>query len=56
MIILLTLLCAANIILLLALACTGKEKMNKTTKIAYGFMATVLSMDIAFALGGVFLW
>ena len=56
MIVLLTLLCAANIIMLIALACTSKESMNKSTKIAYGFMSTVLVMDIAFALGGVFLW
>lgn len=56
MIILLTLLCAANIIMLIALACTSKENMNKSTRIAYGFMETVLTMDIAFALGGVFLW
>ncbi len=56
MIVLLTLLCAANIIMLIALVCTSKENMNKSTKIAYGFMSTVLIMDIAFALGGVFLW
>lgn len=56
MIILLTLLCAANIIMLLALACTVKENVNRATRIAYGFMATVLIMDIAFAIGGYALW
>ena len=56
MIVLLTLLCAANIIMLIALACTSKESMNKSTKIAYGFMSTVLIMDIAFAIGGYALW
>lgn len=56
MIVLLTLLCAANIIMLFALACTSKENMSKQTKIAYGFMSTVLIMDIAFAIGGYALW
>lgn len=56
MIVLLTLLCIANIIMLFALACTSRESMNRATKIAYGFMATVLIMDIAFAIGGYALW
>lgn len=56
MIVLLTLLCAANIIILFALACTVKENVNRATKIAYVFMMTVLIMDIAFAIGGYALW
>lgn len=55
-IVILTLLCVANIFLLCALACSGKRETNKATRIGFGFMGAVLVLDMFFSVGGVVLW
>lgn len=54
--VLLTLLCMANVLLLGALAYSGRGQKNIETKIGFGFMAAVLVLDTVFAVGGVVLW
>lgn len=55
-IVLLTLLCGANVFLLGALAYSGREQKNTETKIGFGFMTAVLVLDMLFSIGGVVLW
>ncbi len=55
-IIALTLLCAANLLLLSAIVFSGRNIKNKATRTGFGFMAIVLVLDTFFALGGVVLW
>lgn len=52
----LTLLCLANVLLLCTLAYSGRGKADKATRVGFGFMATVLVLDIFFSVGGVLLW
>ncbi len=55
-IVLLTLLCGANVLLLGALAHSGRGQKNTETKMGFGFMAAVLVLDMLFSIGGVVLW
>lgn len=55
-IVLLTLLCAANLLLLSALAYSGRSLKNTAAKTGFDFMAVVLVLDILFSIGGVALW
>lgn len=52
----LTLLCVANVLLLCVLAYSGRGKTNKETKIGFSFMAAVLVLDMLFSIGGAVLW
>lgn len=52
----LILLCVANIFLLCALVYCGRGKTDKATKIGFSFMAAVLVLDMLFSVGGVVLW
>ncbi len=53
---LLTLLCVANMFLLFVLAYSSKRKINKATKLGFGFMGTVLVLNMLFSIGGIVLW
>lgn len=55
-VVVLTLLCLSNALLLCALAYCGRGKTDKATKIGFSFMAAVLVLDIFFSVGGVLLW
>ena len=55
-IVILTLLCAANIFLICALAYSGKRETNKAARIGFGFMGAVLVLDMFFSVGGVIIW
>lgn len=52
----LTLLCAANVLLLCSLAYSSRGQINKETKIGFSFMAAVLVLNMLFSIGGVVLW
>lgn len=52
----LTLLCAANVFLICALAYSGRGKTNKEARAGLGFMAAVLVLNTLFSIGGVVLW
>lgn len=56
MALLLTLLCAANVFLIYAVAYCGKGKADKTTRTGFAFMAVVLVPDMIFSVGGALLW
>ncbi len=55
-IVLLTLLCMANVLLIGALAYSSKRQKDTATKIGFGFMTWTLILDMLFAVGGVALW
>ncbi len=55
-IVLSTLLCAADMFLLFILAYSSKGKINKATKLGFGFMGTVLVLNMLFSIGGIVLW
>lgn len=56
MVVLVILLCSANVFLLCALAYCGRGKKDKPTRIGFSFMAAVLVLDILLSVGGVVLW
>lgn len=55
-IVLLTLLCVANVFLLGILAYSSKGKTDKATKIGFTFMEVVLVLDMFFTIAGVVIW
>lgn len=52
----LTLLCAANVFLLYAVACSRKGETDRTAKTGIGFIAAVLVLNTFFSIGGALLW
>lgn len=55
-VVLLTILCAANVILLFALTYSSKGSVSKETKLGFNFMKVVLVLNMLFSIGGVVLW
>lgn len=56
MIVLLTLLCAANALLLGALIYSGMGKKNTESRIGFWFTSAVIVLNTIFSIGGVVLW
>ena len=55
-VVLLTLLCAANIFLFCVMVYFNRKKTDKATRIGFSFMEAVLVLNTLFSIGGACLW